>query len=77
VDYQSGPERPHSKGCRHFMWLTVFNQLMTSLCSLCSLWPYSKGEADSVSDRREVYARLLELRLPISRASAERGRGHG
>ena len=36
-----------------------------------------EGEADSVSDRREVYARLLELRLPISRAGAERGRGHG
>jgi len=33
--------------------------------------------ADSVSDRREVYARLLELRLPITRAGAERGRGHG
>jgi len=25
VDYQSGPERPHSKGYRHFKWLTVFN----------------------------------------------------
>jgi|SoiMethySBSTD1v2_1073268.scaffolds.fasta_scaffold3561194_2 hypothetical protein len=25
VDYQSGSEQPHSKGCRHFNWLTVFN----------------------------------------------------
>jgi hypothetical protein len=24
-DYQSGSERPHSKGCRHFEWLIVFN----------------------------------------------------
>jgi hypothetical protein len=24
-DYQSGPKLPHSKGCRHFMWLAAFN----------------------------------------------------
>ena len=34
-------------------------------------------EADSISDRWEVYARLLELRLPVTSAGAERGRGHG
>jgi hypothetical protein len=31
----------------------------------------------SIDDSREVYARLLELRLPITRAGAKRSRGSG
>jgi hypothetical protein len=60
---------------RLILYLTL--PLSLHLCASVAPWLYSKGEADSVSDRREVHARLLELRLPITRAGAKRGRGHG
>jgi len=31
VDYQSGPEQRRSKGCRHFVKLSVFDYILRAL----------------------------------------------